>query len=112
MTKILTSLAVLTACSTIALRSLAMAQSAPAIPPSLITPDKVETRLGTLEFKDGAPSAETVTKIYDNLDFTHAFEAFVNTMQGVSIESLRRGLLSVGVNDNEVIVFSELMDAK
>jgi hypothetical protein len=39
------------------------------IPPQITTPDKVETRIGTLEFKDGAPSAATVDKIYDNLDF-------------------------------------------
>jgi hypothetical protein len=32
------------------------AQSASAIPRSLVTPDKVETRFGTLDFKDGAPS--------------------------------------------------------
>ena len=106
------ALAVLSACSAIALPSLALAQSAPPIPPSIVTPDTVETRLGPLEFKDGAPSAETVTKIYDNLDFTHAFEAFVNTMRGVSIEALRKGFLSVGVNDNEVLIFSQLMDAK
>jgi hypothetical protein len=68
----------------------AAAQSTSGIPPAITTPDKVETRIGTLEFKDGAPSAETVTKVYDNLDFTHAFEAFVNTMRGVSIEALTR----------------------
>ena len=32
------------------------------IPPILVTPDKVETRIGTLEFKDGAPSAETAAE--------------------------------------------------
>jgi hypothetical protein len=53
-----------------------------------------------------------VTKIYDNLDFTHAFEAFVNTMGGVSIDALHKGFLSVGVKDNEALIFSELMDAK
>jgi hypothetical protein len=90
----------------------AAAQSSTGIPPAITTPDKVETRIGTLEFKDGAPSAETVTKVYDNLDFTHAFEAFVNTMEGVSIEALHKGFLSIGVNDNEVLIFSELMDAK
>jgi hypothetical protein len=42
------------------------------IPPELTTPDRLDTRLGALEFKDGAPSAATVDKIYDNLDFTHA----------------------------------------
>jgi len=31
-------------------------------------PDKVETRLGTLEVKDGTPSKETVDKVHDNLD--------------------------------------------
>jgi hypothetical protein len=82
------------------------------IPPELTTPDKVETRIGPLEFKDGAPSKATLEKVYDQVDFTHAYNAFVNTMQGVSIHALRKGLLSVGVKDNEVIVFSELMDAK
>jgi hypothetical protein len=35
---------------------------------SITTPDKVDSRLGTLEFKDGAPNAASVAKIYDNLD--------------------------------------------
>jgi hypothetical protein len=38
------------------------------IPASITTPDKVETSIGTLEYKDGAPSKETVTKAYDYLD--------------------------------------------
>src|SRR5215510_9703124 len=33
-----------------------LAQS-PGVSPSVTTPDKVETRLGTFEFKDGVPSA-------------------------------------------------------
>jgi hypothetical protein len=57
----------------------ATAQTSSAIPPAITTPDKVETRMGTLDFKDGVPSKETVAKIYDNLDFTHAFDAFVKT---------------------------------
>jgi hypothetical protein len=36
-------------------------------PKSITTPDKVETRLGTLEFKDGTPSKATVERVYDNL---------------------------------------------
>ncbi|SEH70298.1 Uncharacterized conserved protein [Rhizobium tibeticum] len=92
--------------------SIASAQTAAEIPPAITTPDKVETRIGTLDFKDGMPSKETIAKVYDNLDFTHAFEAFVNTLQGVSIHALHKGFLSIGVKDNEVLVFSELMDAK
>jgi hypothetical protein len=82
------------------------------IPPEITTPDKVETRLGTLEFKDGMPSKDTVDKVYDNLYLTHAFEAFVNTIQGVNMAAAHKGFLGAGVKDNEILVFSELMDAK
>jgi hypothetical protein len=98
--------------ATLAMLRFAAAQTAPAIPLAISTPDQVETRLGTLDFKDGAPSAESVGKIYDNLDSVHAFEAFENTFQGVSLQALRNGLLSIGVKDNELIVYSKLMDAK
>jgi hypothetical protein len=66
------------------------AQATDAIPPAITTPDKVETRIGTLDFKNGMPSKETADKVYDNLDFTHAFEAFVSTYQGVSLAAARR----------------------
>jgi hypothetical protein len=82
------------------------------IPPSLITPDKVDTRIGTLDFKDGMPSKATLDKVYDDLDASHARRAFADTLQGVSIHAARKGLQSVGVKDNEVMVWSELMDAK
>jgi hypothetical protein len=103
-------LAAVAACTMLAATEQPAAQGA--IPPSITTPAKVESRIGTLDFKDGAPSKATLDKVYDHLDFTHAYEAFVNTMQGVSVHAIRNGLLSAGVKDNEVIVFSELMDAK
>jgi hypothetical protein len=37
---------------------------------------------------------------------------FADTLQGVSIYAVRKGLRDVGVKDNEVLIFSELMDAK
>ena len=39
------------------------------IPKSILTPDKIETRFGTLQFFDGYPSAETVEAVYEHLDF-------------------------------------------
>ena len=54
----------------------------------------------------------TLEKAYDYIDFTHAYDAFVNTMQGVSLVAARRGFLDAGVKDNEILIFSELMDAK
>jgi uncharacterized protein DUF1254 len=35
-----------------------------------------------------------------------------DSLDGVSIATLRKGLQSIGVKDNEVIVFSDLMDSK
>jgi len=90
----------------------AHAQATTGIPPSITTPDKVETRIGTLEFKDGVPSKAAAVKVYDNLDFTYAFRAFMDNMRGVSIYAARKGMHEIGVKDNEVLVFSELMDAK
>jgi hypothetical protein len=78
----------------------------------ITTPDSVRTRAGVLDFKDGMPSQQTVDKIYDNLDFTHAFQAFVNTFQGASTAAIRNGFLSIGAKDNEIVVFSTLMNAK
>jgi hypothetical protein len=90
----------------------AAAQSAAPIPASISTPDSADSRLGKLEFKDGAPSEATLAKVYDNLDFTHAFEAFVNTLQGLNSVAIHRGFLAAGLNDNEIGIFSELMDAR
>ena len=37
-------------------KPLADARAARPIPPSITTPDKVESRIGALEFRDGMPS--------------------------------------------------------
>ena len=39
------------------------------IPESIMTPDTVKTRIGTLKFFDGIPTKETSALVYDNLDF-------------------------------------------
>ncbi|MGB7435069.1 MAG: DUF1254 domain-containing protein [Candidatus Acidiferrum sp.] len=82
------------------------------IPKSILTPDRVQTSIGTLEYKDGAPSKETVEKVYDNLDRMHAVQAFVNAYQGASTSAIEKGLQDAGVPDNTVIIFSKLMDSK
>ncbi len=81
-------------------------------PRSITTPDRVESPLGTLAFNDGVPDAATAEKLYDNLDRARAFDAFVNTFQGVNARAIHRGFLDIGVKDNEILIFSELMDAK
>src|SRR5215475_15970788 len=83
-----------------------------AAPTSIITPDKVETSIGTLEYKDGAPSKETVDKAYDYLDLMHGVEAFVNAYQGASVSAIFKGSQDAGIPNNTALIFSELMDSK
>ena len=75
---------------------------------SISTPDKVETRVGTLEFRDGAPSAETAEKVYDTLDFTRGLNVFNNSFRGASAYAIRKGFLSIGAEDNTVVLFLNL----
>ena len=82
------------------------------IPPSINTPDKVESSIGTLEYKDGAPSEDTVAKAYDYLDLMHGVEAFVNAYQGASVAAIFKGCQDAGIPNNTALIFSELMDAK
>lgn len=79
---------------------------------SVSTPDSVESRIGTLKFKDGAPDEETAAAVYDNLDFTYAFRAFTDTFKGVSMQALLEGFQAAGIEDNEILLFSELMDSE
>jgi hypothetical protein len=98
-------------CAAPALPYVAVAQ-APAIPPILVTPDTIDTRIGKLQFKDGVPSVETAEKVADTLDFTRGLDAFLNSYGGASAYAIRKGLLSIGAEDNTVTIYPELMDAK
>ncbi len=78
---------------------------------SISTPDTVESRLGTLEFNDGAPSEATAALLYDHLDFIHGVQAFIGAYPGASVVAIRRGFHSIGAEDNTMVAFSELMDS-
>jgi hypothetical protein len=96
----------------VALASTALAQVAAETVRSLGAPDRVETRVGTLEFKDGVPTPQTAERVRDTLDFTRALNVYNNSFRGASAYAIRKGLQSIGVEDNAVAVFNDLMDAK
>ncbi len=103
----------------ILLAGVAQAQTAPKmemttpIPDSIITPEKVETRLGTLNFVDGFPDKATAEKLYENLDFMRGVDAFLNAMPGASAEALRIGFASQGADNNQtILIFEDLMDSR
>lgn len=82
------------------------------IPPGITTPDELETSFGTLKFFDGVPNKKTVQKVYDHLDFQHAFQAFLSGIQIASMDALRKGILEFGPANNTAVLFENLMDSK
>jgi hypothetical protein len=78
---------------------------------SISTPEQLKTRLGALDFVDGFPSSETSELVYDHLDFVHALNVFLNGFAGASTYALRKGFHEAGAKDNEILMFSELMDS-
>jgi hypothetical protein len=83
------------------------------VPSYITTPDTVETRIGTLRFRDGAPDAQTAKAVYDQLDFSRGIEAFLTGMPATSIYAVCEGLNPVGIKTNQGIGITEdLMDAR
>jgi len=82
------------------------------IPPGIAIPDKVDTRLGTLKFFDGFPDDATVQKLYDNLDFQRAVQAYLLALAPVNMAGLREGLLTVGPANVTIPTFEANMNAR
>ena len=95
----------------------ASAQNAPKysadVPAWIATPDKVDTRIGTLRFHNGAPDEETVKLVYDQLDFSRGVDAFLTGIPTTSVRAACNGLEKAGIKKNEAFGITEdLMDAR
>jgi hypothetical protein len=82
------------------------------VPPSIMTPDEVDTRIGKLKFFDGVPTQETADKALENLLFLRGVETFLNGIPAASVEAIRRGLIDVGATEaHHLVVTDNLMDS-
>lgn len=69
---------------------------------SICSPDRLETVFGTMDFFDGMPLPDTVTRSYDVLDLLRGIEAFLNCVPGASMVAMRRGLRSIGIDSHTI----------
>ena len=82
------------------------------IPAEIMTPESVDTRIGTLKFFDGLPDEATVKAVYDNLDFSRGVEAFLQFVPAASLEALREGTVELGSKrPNQVVIMDQLLDS-
>ena len=82
------------------------------VPAKILTPDRVATRIGTLEFDDGFPTAATAELLYDHLDFLRGVEVFLSAVPAASLEAMRIGMEEVGVTAcHQVGILDRLLDS-
>ena len=82
------------------------------IPESVLTPDTVETRIGTLEFFDGIPNEKAAAALFANLDLNRGLQALLNGMPASNFEAGRAGHIALGQEKaNQAIIFDGLMDS-
>jgi hypothetical protein len=79
---------------------------------SIATPERLDTRVGALDFVDGVPSRESAETVYDHLDFVHGLNVFLNGYAGASTIAMRKGFQEAGADDNAILIFSELMGSE
>jgi hypothetical protein len=65
----------------------------------------VETRIGKLDFEHGVPTKETVAKLYDEMDFQRACQAYLWALPAVSFaQSEMNGEFVSGGRDGDVVI--------
>ncbi|MBA7592777.1 hypothetical protein ES708_34971 [subsurface metagenome] len=83
------------------------------IPEGILTPDKVETSIGTLEYFDGVPTKATTENVYNYLDRMRGVDAFLKGIPGASVRGLIMGVKNMGGNGfNKIYITETLLDSK
>jgi hypothetical protein len=77
------------------------------------TPDSVQTRAGTLSFERGYPTPETTRKVFDELDYQRAVQAYLWAYPAVSFESIRIGAKrDLGADLNDFVIADNYADPR
>jgi len=75
--------------------------------------EKVETRYGNFEFKNGYPTAEAADKLYELRTFNRAVEAYLSQLPAISMFYMRKGLKDLGADaSNKFAIFETRLDSQ
>ena len=80
--------------------------------PGVAVPDKIESSIGTLNLNYGYPSADTVDKIYDNLDRSRALQAYLLAIPIVNQAGMRDSMRKFGPDNQTDVIWENLVDPK
>jgi hypothetical protein len=77
------------------------------------TPNSVKTRIGDLKFELGFPTEETTRKVFDEIDYQRAVQAYLWAYPAVSFESMRIGTKrDLGADLNDLVIADNYFDTK
>jgi hypothetical protein len=80
--------------------------------PGVAVPDKIESSIGTLNLNYGYPSADTVEKIYDNLDRSRALQAYLLAIPIVNQAGMRDSIRKFGPDNQTDVIWEDLVDPR
>ncbi|MEV0668197.1 DUF1254 domain-containing protein [Actinomadura luteofluorescens] len=69
---------------------------------SISVPDRLEAVFGAMDFFDGLPLPDTVTRSYDALDMLRGIEVFLDCLPGAAMVAMRRGLRNLGIDSRTI----------
>jgi hypothetical protein len=74
--------------------------------------EAVSTRLGSFDFRNSYPAADTAQRLRDALIFNRAVEVFLTQMHGVSWYRVWKGVAEAGsAGPNQMVLWETLMDS-
>lgn len=106
------SLLLLLPTTAIMLHTNALAQNT-AAPKFIPTANSVDTRIGTLKFEKGFPTGETKRKVFDEIDYQRAVQAYLWAYPAVSFQSIYTEAKRATGNDlNDLWIADNFVDPK
>src|SRR5262245_12419466 len=78
---------------------------------SLAQAQTIDTRVGKVELQAGYPSKASVEKLFDEMDFQRATQAFIWALPAVGFHGLHQAhLKTFGAKDGDVVLYQSLKD--
>ena len=73
----------------------------------------IDPRIGELKYENGYPTRETSQKLYDEMDFQRACQAYMWSVPAVNFASIRAGWFrDLGATYNDIILYPDFLDTK
>ena len=111
----MTRQAILSAILAVAITTVASAQTfkmTTPFAPGVAVPEGLESSIGTLNLNYGYPTAETVDKIYDNLDRSRALQAYLLAIPIVNQAGMRDSIRKFGPDNQTDVIWEDLVDPR